>query len=143
MSSSSIKKLGEKIRSFQYKGEDIPNELLNHLQNYRLSFQKDIDTVFNILSDVSRRIRKDWVVTFRVKRIESILSKLERQPNMKLNTMGDIAGCRCIVNSDTQVITPEATLDGQIYVNYMRSQHRAKKQNHFNFTPTTYNLYLL
>jgi ppGpp synthetase/RelA/SpoT-type nucleotidyltranferase len=102
-SKTQIKKLGKAIRSLQKTGHDIPNEYLLGLQNYRTSFQPDISEVFNILSEVSRRVRKDRVVTYRIKRIESIISKIHRQPTMQLDTMGDIAGCRCILQTDAAI----------------------------------------
>jgi ppGpp synthetase/RelA/SpoT-type nucleotidyltranferase len=99
-----IKKLGKSIRECQNNNEEIPSEMLLMLQDLRVSFQKDISAVFNILADNSKRIRKDRVVTFRIKRIESIISKIYRQPTMQLDTMGDIAGCRCIVQTEVQVL---------------------------------------
>lgn len=38
-----------------------------------------------------------------IKRIDSILRKVEREPNMQFSRMWDIGGCRCILKNDTQV----------------------------------------
>ncbi|MCP4457981.1 MAG: hypothetical protein GY816_08155 [Cytophagales bacterium] len=39
------------------------------------------------------------MISLRIKRIESILSKIRREPTMSLGNMGDIAGCRVICHS--------------------------------------------
>ena len=46
------------------------------------------------ISELSRKERKDSIISFRIKRIESIISKIGREPTMALGNMGDIAGCR-------------------------------------------------
>lgn len=48
-------------------------------------------------------IDNEGIVTYRVKRIESILSKIERQPDMDLARVNDIAGCRCILQNERKV----------------------------------------
>ena len=42
-------------------------------------------------------------VAQRLKRAPTILSKLVREPNMQLSTMQDIAGCRAVLDSVTQL----------------------------------------
>ena len=46
---------------------------------------------------------KDIVVAERLKRLDSIIKKLEREPTMSLWTMQDLGGCRFIVPSVNEV----------------------------------------
>jgi ppGpp synthetase/RelA/SpoT-type nucleotidyltranferase len=103
MTKTQVNKLGKKIRDKIKVGENPSVELLEDLQEYRTSFKKDISSVFNDISDIAKNVRKDSVISFRIKRIESILSKIERQPTMSLGNMGDIAGCRIITYSESSL----------------------------------------
>lgn len=100
MSKSQINKLGKEIRHKLRSKEDLSEEDYLKLQEYRTSFKDDLASVFNEISTLSRNERRDSIVSFRIKRIESILSKIKREPTMALGNMGDIAGCRVILYSD-------------------------------------------
>lgn len=100
MTKGEIDKLGEKIGA----SEEVSSDDLSKLQQYRQTFQESISRVFNFVLDASRKIDKQCIVTYRIKRIDTIVEKLHRfheNPNgsMKLSRMWDIAGCRCILNS--------------------------------------------
>lgn len=76
-------------------------------------FQDDLDIVrahrrahyapMNVASVALRgycsRLGFDAVVSQRLKRMETILDKLMRQPNMDLSTMQDLGGCRVVVGT--------------------------------------------
>ncbi len=97
---SQIRKLGELIR--QHKKE-ISNESLVSLEQYRVGHKEALAEVYQQMCTLAYRIHDGAICTYRIKRIESILSKLWRFPKMKLDTMGDIAGCRCILSTNKQV----------------------------------------
>ncbi len=100
MTKSQVNKLGKELRS-KIREEEKPSlELLEKLQDYRTSFKDDISAVFENISDIAKNARKDSITSFRIKRIESILSKIKRQPTMSLGNMGDIAGCRILLYSE-------------------------------------------
>ncbi|MBQ2065515.1 MAG: hypothetical protein II455_05555, partial [Paludibacteraceae bacterium] len=48
-------------------------------------------------------VDRNCICTYRVKRIESIISKLIRFPEMQVNRAEDIAGCRFIMSSTSKV----------------------------------------
>jgi len=100
ISKSQINKLGSTIRKKLRANEDLEDDDIVKLQTYRTSFKEDLSAVFHEISNLSRNERKDSIVSFRIKRIESILSKIRREPTMSLGNMGDIAGCRIILYSD-------------------------------------------
>jgi ppGpp synthetase/RelA/SpoT-type nucleotidyltranferase len=97
-SKNQLVKFGDRLRE-ESISRNISKESLLQLHDLRLSYKAVLSTVFNVLSEESKKIRKSRVVTYRIKRIESIISKLNRFPNMELGKMVDIAGCRCIVDS--------------------------------------------
>ena len=100
MTNSEIDRLGQKIGA----STDVSAEELNKLQEYRKTFQEPISHVFNFVLNTTRKIDKYGIVTFRIKRIDTIVDKLRRfheNPNgrMNLSRMWDIAGCRCILTT--------------------------------------------
>lgn len=102
-SKSQIKKLGSNIRKEYIENGYISEESLNILHDYRVSYKDPLAEIFNIITKETRNIHKGSVRTYRIKRIESISSKLIREKNMGLLKMGDIGGCRIIVNDLSQV----------------------------------------
>lgn len=97
MTKSQVNKLGKLIRRELRESVNPSENLLDNLQLYRTSFKDDLSEVFEKISDIAKSVRKDSIISFRIKRIESILSKIRRQPTMALGNMGDIAGCRILV----------------------------------------------
>jgi len=102
-SKSKIKKLGSKIRKEYRENGEISQESLEVLHDYRISFKDPMSDIFRTVTKESRKIRSSAVRTYRIKRIESIISKLKREENMGLIEMGDIAGCRIIVKNEVYI----------------------------------------
>ena len=101
LSNKDFKKIGDRIRQ---NPNNVEKTDLDVLQELRTSYKDDLSSVFNILVSLTRKIDKRAIITYRVKRIESIISKLIRQPQMQVNRMADIAGCRCILQTNANVI---------------------------------------
>lgn len=100
MTKGEIDRLGQKIGA----SAEVSQEDLNKLQEFRQTFQEPISNVFNFVLGVARKVDKQCIVTYRIKRIDTIVEKLRRfheNPNGKMNLsrMWDIAGCRCILSS--------------------------------------------
>lgn len=100
MTKGSIDRLGNQIRA-EY--DELKDDTLIELQDYRTSHKDTIARVFNILCNINRKIKKDYIITYRIKRFESIIGKLYRYPQMQFSRMWDIGGCRCIVNNNQEV----------------------------------------
>lgn len=100
LSNKGYRAVGDRIRN----NPDVisENDLLV-IQSLRIAHKQDLSYVFECLVEKLKRVDKSGVVTYRIKRIESIISKLVRQPEMQLNRMSDIAGCRCIVHNNEQL----------------------------------------
>ena len=104
LSKNQIRKLGNRIREAYGDGTGVvPQEDLKMLQEYRLTFRDTIASVFDIVYKDCQSINKKSIVTYRIKRIESIIGKLKRMPETELDRLIDIAGCRCILSNDEQV----------------------------------------
>lgn len=103
LSNTQIEKLGERIREKECSKSNCTAEDLQHLHNFRLSFKESLNEIFQVLSDESKQVQKNRIVSFRMKKIDTIISKLNREKGMDLDRMGDIAGCRCIVQSESAI----------------------------------------
>jgi ppGpp synthetase/RelA/SpoT-type nucleotidyltranferase len=95
-----IIRLGEKI--VQNNG-NINEDDLELLQEYRKSFTEPLTSTFNDLTKLKNTVDRQAIIAFRLKRIKTVVNKVIREPKMKLNRMGDIAGIRIILKSEQQV----------------------------------------
>ena len=114
-SKNQIRKLGKSLRE-ESKTKNISSDSLLNLQDFRVSYKNSLSNIFNILAEESKKVRKSRVVTYRIKRIESIISKLNRFPNMELGKMIDVAGCRCIVDSIQDITNIKEALEKRLDV---------------------------
>lgn len=97
---SKLRTLGRHLRDTERPTE----EDLLLLQLYRMSFREIIKRVFEIVCVEAYKINVEAICSFRIKRIDSIIRKLQRlKGQLELKSMRDIAGCRCILQSDTEV----------------------------------------
>lgn len=95
-----IDRLGLSIRN---ERDVISDETLLKLQEYRTSHKEILSLIFNFLCKNSNKIHPQTIVTYRIKRIESIIGKLYRYPDMRFSRMWDIGGCRCITRNNQDV----------------------------------------
>ena len=95
-SNKDYKRLGDRIRS---NPKQVADEDLRMLQTLRLSYKEPLAIIFKSIERIAYKVDHDCICTYRVKRIESIISKLIRFPEMQVNRAEDIAGCRCIMSS--------------------------------------------
>jgi Region found in RelA / SpoT proteins len=65
--------------------------------NWRASHSYPMQIIRNNLANRAKKVSSAAVVAQRLKRFESIVSKLEREPRMKLSQMQDLGGCRAIM----------------------------------------------
>jgi hypothetical protein len=68
------------------------------VQNWRTSHAFPLNTFQTVLRQRARRIEPGAIVAQRLKRISSVMSKLIREPGMKLSRMHDLGGCRAILS---------------------------------------------
>jgi ppGpp synthetase/RelA/SpoT-type nucleotidyltranferase len=132
MSKSQINKLGREIRLKLRDNIALLDDELSGLQEYRISFKEDLSDVFRLIATLSSQGRKDNIVSFRIKRIESILSKIKREPTMSLGNMGDIAGCRVIVYSLTELNNLVGSINKNFTINNFNDYVTTPKDDGYN-----------
>ncbi|PQJ80439.1 RelA/SpoT domain-containing protein [Polaribacter porphyrae] len=104
-----VNRLGDIIRK-EYP--DVTNQTKKQIQEHRVSFKEITNKTFNDLSLLCRRVNKNAIITYRLKRIETIIGKLQRlDKKQKFSRMWDISGCRCIVDNDREVYRLEKLIN--------------------------------
>lgn len=129
MTKSQINKLGKRLKKKIQQDLKQEEKELIALQEYRTSFKEDIAPVFNLVSKLSKDERSDSIVSFRIKRIESILSKIKREPTMALSNMGDIAGCRIILYAESALKNLVATIHKEFTVKHINDYTLKAKED--------------
>ena len=127
MTNNQARKLGDIIRQDVNSNRKTSIENLSQLQSFRKTFEDPLSSVFTDLSYISKRIRNDRIVTYRIKRLDSIISKLKREPDRELDRMWDIGGCRCILLSQSAVDKVYADL--KKHFNIRREKNYTKEKN--------------
>lgn len=91
-----IRNLSSRLKTPNY----IPTpDDIQQLHELRMSYRDFLSVAFRTISEEADKIDSKAICTYRIKRVESIISKLRRYPNTSLVTMEDLAGCRCILSS--------------------------------------------
>jgi ppGpp synthetase/RelA/SpoT-type nucleotidyltranferase len=73
------------------------------VENWRASHSYPMALIRNNLANRAKKVASNAIVAQRLKRFESIVNKLMREPNMKLSQMQDLGGCRAIMPSIADV----------------------------------------
>lgn len=102
-----------------YADPDKPSEIseterlhaVNVVSQWRVSHARPLDTFRN---NLRRRVGSSGIVAQRLKRLPSIVSKLERLPGIRLSRMQDIGGCRAIVTSADDAFNLAGDLTAEI-----------------------------
>lgn len=97
-SKSEINKAGSIIANLSSTKKERDNALII-LNNWRASHAYPLQVICSNL----RLNNPNAIVVQRLKRLNSIISKIERFPNMNLYRMQDLGGCRVIVDTIDQV----------------------------------------
>ena len=111
--------------------EEEKNNALRILSNWRAAHSYPMHVFKTRLKNVSEKIDKTSLSAQRLKRVPSIIKKLNRsydgnKPTMKLTQMQDIAGCR--------VIMPNVKLANKLYKEYyIKGDLKHKKVNEKNY----------
>ncbi|HLX54209.1 MAG TPA: RelA/SpoT domain-containing protein [Aquella sp.] len=94
ISKSSVDSAGEKLRQNQNDGT-----ALDILAAWRNKHVYALRTAFNLLKRHTDKVGNNAIYGQRLKRVSSILHKLDRLPTMKLSQLQDIGGCRVIITN--------------------------------------------
>ena len=100
VSKNSVDKAGEKLRQMPNS-----NDALDVLAAWRNKHVYALNLAFNLLKRYTDRIGNHAVYGQRLKRVDSIVHKLQRLPKAKLSRLQDIGGCRVILNNYDKLIS--------------------------------------
>jgi putative GTP pyrophosphokinase len=97
-----IRKAASLLRKWWISPEDPPvtdevAEAWLLVRDFRAGFQRPLDKVTIQLRRIVGYESEEVVVAQRLKRMPTILDKLERQPTMDITRMQDIGGCRAVL----------------------------------------------
>jgi len=121
-SASEYTRLGDQLRGYE-KTCEIPETQLEMLQSLRTGYKTTLAKTFRILQHCVRKVDPKGIVTYRVKRIDSIISKLQRMHKTRLPQMEDIAGCRCILSSNEKVYELKELLEQELDIRSDRNDY--------------------
>lgn len=96
-SKSQVNAAGLVIRDHKSLADPGMDEALNVLGEWRSCQAYPLQVAYMKLRERARRVDANTTVSQRLKRVPSIITKLQRNPNMKLSTIQDIGGCRAVV----------------------------------------------
>ncbi|MEK9196439.1 MAG: RelA/SpoT domain-containing protein, partial [Patescibacteria group bacterium] len=96
-SKSKVDKAGDIIRSSKPDSDEY-RDALNIVNDWRVCHAYPVNTFVATLRKKVRKY-KDPIVAQRLKRLPTIVNKLDREPSMKLSRMHDIAGVRGVVKT--------------------------------------------
>jgi ppGpp synthetase/RelA/SpoT-type nucleotidyltranferase len=129
-SKNQIKKAAKDIRK-AISGEDR-DLAIEKIQNFREFHLYPLMLMKNHLARTSKKVNKSIIVARRLKRLPTIIDKLERdtldggtQNSIELTRMQDIAGCRAIVNNSKELHSLHQRLIES------RSVHKIVRQNNY------------
>ncbi|MGA3125210.1 MAG: RelA/SpoT domain-containing protein [Candidatus Korobacteraceae bacterium] len=83
---------------------DQSDESFAIIGNWRTAHNFPLNTFQIGLRRRAKQVDENAIVVQRLKRLSSIALKLQRFPEMKLSQMQDVAGCRAVVESVSQVV---------------------------------------
>ncbi len=101
-SKNQVKKAGSALRKF-LRGDtsdtDAAWEAIQVVQRHRAAHQRPPAHANNGVRSMSRTVHCPGRVTQRLKRMSTILDKLQREPTLALDRMQDVGGCRVVLTS--------------------------------------------
>ncbi|WP_083384090.1 RelA/SpoT domain-containing protein [Cupriavidus sp. USMAHM13] len=92
-----------RVLAGQEAGNAAETAALYVLDNWRASHNFPLNTFQVGLRNRARKIDGNALVAQRLKRVPSIVRKLQRFPSMSLSRMQDLGGCRAVLTTATQV----------------------------------------
>lgn len=106
-SSSRVKRAGSLVRRAFRDGQltdlDAINEAIEIIVQHRATFAGPLVTANNGLRSMVRTLGLHGKVSQRLKRMSTILDKLQREPTLALDRMQDIGGCRVVLPTRDEV----------------------------------------
>jgi hypothetical protein len=78
-------------------------EAIDALWSWRVAHRYPLNALHMTLRNRAKRLDANAVTAQRLKRFDSILRKLERQPTLQMSQMQDIGGCRAVLSNMNRI----------------------------------------
>lgn len=104
-------------------------ESMDCLAYWRVQHVLPLEDAYAEVQEVAKQVEKKPVFSKRLKRAESISSKLRIQQNMRLNRMQDIGGCRVVVSTNKKVLKLAKLLRQKEYISIRNDYVKTPKLN--------------
>lgn len=105
VSKKEVGRAGDRLVSQLASGERYKDEDVKILHEWRMMHLYPLSKIKFYLERDAVSLNKNALMSSRIKRMPSIVTKLSRFPDMKLNKMQDLGGCRAILDNIGQVYT--------------------------------------
>lgn len=103
VSKKEIGRAGERLVSQLRNGSEYLESDVQMLHEWRMLHLYPLNKIRCYLEREALILNKNSLISSRIKRLPSIVTKLSRFPEMKLNKMQDLGGCRAILDNVEQV----------------------------------------
>lgn len=103
VSKKEVGRAGDRLVSQQSSDIKYKEEDLQILHEWRMLHLYPLNKIKFYLEREAVSLNKNSLTSSRIKRLPSIVTKLARFPDMKLNKMQDLGGCRAILDNIEQV----------------------------------------
>ncbi|EEW10063.1 MULTISPECIES: RelA/SpoT domain-containing protein [Vibrio] len=102
-SKKAVMKAGKELADCYDQGCALQEDSLDILNNWRLSHSYPLEKLRAYLEQCAQEVDSKALIAQRIKRVPSIVGKLNRFPSMRLDRMQDLGGCRAVVSSINDV----------------------------------------
>jgi len=106
-----VNRSGKTLVNYQASSHEDIEISLSVIDNWRAAHAYPAQSFYVTLKRRACKVHKQSLVAQRIKRLPSIVSKLERESSMKLSQMQDIGGCRAVVQTVSQVRQLESEIE--------------------------------
>ncbi|HCQ4312813.1 TPA: hypothetical protein OKS20_005257, partial [Escherichia coli] len=103
VSKKEVGRAGDRLVSQQALAVKYKEEDVQILHEWRMLHLYPLNKIKFYLEREAIALNKNSLTSSRIKRLPSIVTKLSRFPDMKLNKMQDLGGCRAILDNIEQV----------------------------------------
>lgn len=127
-SKSQIDKAGDIIKKYFSTQGYISGDVIKAMEilnNWRSSHSYVLNTFNATLREKAKRIDLSALIAQRLKRLPSIIKKLERRPTMRLSSMQDVGGIRAVVSNIDKIYKLEK--------DYETKRFKHEPLNHDNY----------
>lgn len=121
-SKKKVMKAGKALVECYGNNVDLETESLDILNNWRLSHSYPLARIREHLERNAKQIDPHSMIGQRIKRVPSIVGKLSRYPQMRLDRMQDLGGCRAIVGDIKKVYAVTTNIKASRFLHELKNE---------------------